>query len=683
MYGIERELLLFKKRYQPLNVTQKFIEEYATLDFADFQIEVVTPPFKNIENVYQDVAIKLNKELFTKNSIWPYSLPPKINFDVSFKGSTNDIDVDYRENLSKKYGNDMLLMSGIHFNYSSDKYFETKEDSDNYYFNLMKKLYVFGPIIMQFFSFTPQSDNEYFKKKLELYNFSNPISIRNSNDIGYINEHLFDINYNNLKSYKASIQKLIPNNITSKGEVYSKVRIKESGNEITHIELRFIDLNPFTYIGTTSTQLRLITDFIIFLDKIELTNFNNKLNLENFNSVATEGGDSSIKLNINGVIDTLHNHTISILNRIDTEVTCKVKEQYIAKKCDIHKLMELKLTTENLYDMSFHNDSFENEIQHGTELSTSILLEYCKKNDIKHSIISKENNLIEITINEKVNRVKQATITNFDTFANVDIMNNKELTKLYLHKHGINSPRGIVISDINEFNYDILKDSDYIIKPLDSNFGLGISKVSHDTPMDDIKSSLEKAFEFSNRIIVEQYIKGNEYRFLVINNEVISIVQRIPANVIGDGTNTISKLIEKKNNDPRRGIKYTKPLEKINVDEFVIEKLKIQNLNLNSVLKINQQIFLRDNSNISTGGDSIEVSEIILSKYKNIAIAAAKVLDVSITGVDMIIEDITLIDGSYSIIEMNFNPAIHMHAFPFNGYGKDCAKEIISLLKKN
>jgi hypothetical protein len=54
--------------------------------------------------------------------------------------------------------------------------------------------------------------------------------------------------------------------------------------------------------------------------------------------------------------------------------------------------------------------------------------------------------------------------------------------------------------------------------------------------------------------------------------------------------------------------------------------------------------------------------------YKDIAEKAAEALQVKITGVDILIEDLN--DGfgeKYSIIEANFNPAMLFHLYPFEG----------------
>ena len=94
------------------------------------------------------------------------------------------------------------------------------------------------------------------------------------------------------------------------------------------------------------------------------------------------------------------------------------------------------------------------------------------------------------------------------------------------------------------------------------------------------------------------------------------------------------------------------------------------------------KLYLRENSNISTGGDSIDFTDDIDPSYKAIAVRAAKAVDARITGVDMMIQDIKEVasDINYSIIEINFNPAIHIHCFPYQGENRRLNFKVLDAL---
>ncbi|NFI57987.1 hypothetical protein FDA48_16820 [Clostridium botulinum] len=78
-------------------------------------------------------------------------------------------------------------------------------------------------------------------------------------------------------------------------------------------------------------------------------------------------------------------------------------------------------------------------------------------------------------------------------------------------------------------------------------------------------------------------------------------------------------------------------------------------------------VYLRENSNISTGGDNIDYTDYIPERFKNIAVESSKAIGANICGIDMIIKDHRDETSDYGIIELNFNPAIHIHSYPYVG----------------
>ncbi len=159
------------------------------------------------------------------------------------------------------------------------------------------------------------------------------------------------------------------------------------------------------------------------------------------------------------------------------------------------------------------------------------------------------------------------------------------------------------------------------------------------------------------------------------------ILHRVPANCVGDGKKNIRELIEIKNQSSLRGKGYKKPLEKIRLDDNARLFLKQRDLDFDYIPKKDEIVYLRENSNISTGGDSIDYTDLIPERFKNIAVLAAKAANARICGVDMMLEDYRNAESPYAIIELNFNPAIHIHSYPYKGKERNIAKEVLKLLE--
>ena len=372
---------------------------------------------------------------------------------------------------------------------------------------------------------------------------------------------------------------------------------------------------------------------------------------------------------INIMIEKVKNHKLTYAYKIEK----KVKEEgYINAHLNIAK--EYK---KSAYDNRFKLEGYEE-----LELSTQILMKEAIKRGIKVEVLDKTENFISLKKNGVVEYVKQATKTSKDNYVTVLIMENKSVTKKVLLDSNIKVPDGIEVNSMDEA-LNVIKDyinMPIVIKPKSTNFGIGISIFKDGANEESIKKAFELAFKHDNTVLIEEFIKGKEYRFLVIDDKVVGILHRVPANVKGDGIKSITELVEIKNQDPLRGYHYVTPLEKINLDENAELFLKQQNKDFNYIPEKDEVVYLRENSNISTGGDSIDYTDDISEKFKTIAVNAAKAVNARICGVDMMLEDYSDENSNYAIIELNFNPAIHIHCYPYKGVERKIGVEVLKVL---
>lgn len=181
-------------------------------------------------------------------------------------------------------------------------------------------------------------------------------------------------------------------------------------------------------------------------------------------------------------------------------------------------------------------------------------------------------------------------------------------------------------------------------------------------------------------VLVEEYIKGEDYRFFVVGDKVVAVLKRIPAHVVGDGVSTIGELIDMHNNNPLVGEKYERPLCKIVVNGEVKRNLKKARLKLTDVLEENREIFLRQNANISTGGIGVDATDEVSDGLKAIAVRSAKAIGLAITGVDIIFDQ-TL--NNPTVLELNDCPGIDIHHYPIVGESRDVAGAIVDHLYMN
>lgn len=319
------------------------------------------------------------------------------------------------------------------------------------------------------------------------------------------------------------------------------------------------------------------------------------------------------------------------------------------------------------------------------ELSTQIIINEALKRDVKVEVLDWDENFIRLKKGDKVEYIKQGTKTTLDNYVVPLIMENKELTKLILKEHDINVPESVTIKCLDKAMeiYSDFENKDIVIKPKSANFGEGVLIVKNLNSKEVYINAIKEAFNYSKHVLIEDYVAGEEYRFLVVTDEVLAVMYRVPANVEGDGIHSILELVNEKNKDPRRGKGYLTPLEKINIGSVENHNLTVQNKDINYVPDVGEVVYLRENSNLSTGGDSIDFTDDIHEEYKNIAIKSAAAVDAKICGVDIIIPDVKAKPdkNNHSIIELNFNPVIYPHNFPYIGQNRHVEKKILDLLK--
>ncbi|WP_432205615.1 bifunctional glutamate--cysteine ligase GshA/glutathione synthetase GshB (plasmid) [Cetobacterium somerae] len=718
---------------------------YITVDFSESQIEMITPIENSVEKAYD--FLRNIHEIVTTNLkneyLWSQSVPPILPDEELIpigKFPENKELEEYRKLLSLKYGRKKQLLSGVHFNFSfdneflielyelSDKKITFKEFKNNIYLKISRNYFKYGWMIIYLLGASPVVHETYLEKCInkmkkfteDTYYFEDLVSFRNGS-CGYRNEKDFFVNYESVDKYVESLENLIEkDSISNAKEYYSPVRLKTKNpkdilkelknNGIEYLEFRSIDLNPFSEIGIEKQDLEFLHLFILFLFLKDDESFDEKdyfTYLKNQEILANKGNSDEFRLicckdkNVSPkefsmvIIDEIEKHlkNIGAFTNKDDKTLQYQKNKILSNT--LYSDLILKEVKQKGF-IKFHMDKskyFLYEMEkipytlkgfEGLELSTQILLKAAIKNGVKFEILDRDENFISLEKNGKIEYVKQATKTSLDSYVTMLIMENKVVTKKVLEKEGIIVPEGKNYFNIDEAKRDYRKyRGGIVIKPKSTNFGLGITIFKDKFSKEDYEKALEIAFKEDNSILIEKFVKGKEYRILIINDEVAGILHRVPANIKGDGIRSIKELVAEKNLDPLRGVGYKTPLEKIKLEDPEKLFLKGQGLTIEDIPKKDNVIYLRENSNISTGGDSLDYTDEILDIYKEIAVKASKAVGAKICGVDMMIEDINNSNPNenYSIIELNFNPAIHIHCYPYKGKNRNIGEKILSALQ--
>ncbi|TGM36712.1 bifunctional glutamate--cysteine ligase GshA/glutathione synthetase GshB [Leptospira biflexa] len=318
------------------------------------------------------------------------------------------------------------------------------------------------------------------------------------------------------------------------------------------------------------------------------------------------------------------------------------------------------------------------------EISTQIIIRDAISRGIEVQVIDRKENFLRLKQGSHTEFVKEASKTRLDSLMTYLVMENKIASKLVLAEDEVRVPIGKHYSRLEDAlnDYTIFQNKKKVVKPVTTNFGIGIGISEPNDSLEKFTYFVKQSFSFSSSIIIEEFIEGPEYRFLVLGDEVVAVCNRVPANVVGDGIKTISELIEEKNRDPRRGEGHITALEKIQMSDVERLVLLDQGYEFLSIPKKGEQVFLRKNSNISTGGDSVDVTDLVHPEFKTIALKAARAAGAVICGIDIISSAITETPNpeTYAILEINFNPVLYIHEFPYSGTPRAVGDTILNLL---
>lgn len=742
----------------PTTLGNKLEHPYITTDFSESQLEMITPVLNStsdalgfLETIHDEVSLQLDNEY-----LWPQSSPPHLpehdedipiaNFgSESRNGQDKEI---YRHQLAKKYGRKKQMFCGVHFNVSLDKkvldhlYQKYKPNyvsnfdgashlsvqtpldhltfREQIYLKTLRNFKRYRWFLIALLGNSPAVHRSYIKCCVEqlpglneeAVHHTHASSMRNG-VCGYRNKEYLQLDYSSVENYQSSLQALIDDQVVdSARENYASIRLKlnETSQQISHLEVRLLDLNPALKAGIDLHHLNIIHLFLIHcLIKEEDTKADDpylRRAFENHERAATTGlnpdtmiitdDDSEIPLQA-----ALENTFAEIESSVAVHLPVSYQRSFenlrrliqqpdsrpaavLRKNIQQHSYIQWTMDKACEYLQQTQTNNFAFHGFEDMELSTQLIMRHAILRGLPFEVMDRSANFLKLQYNDHKEYVRQATRTSLDNYASVLLMENKVMTKKVLSAAGIRVPEGAEYDSPNiaKSDYNLYQDQAIVIKPKSTNFGLGITILKENSSESHFLQAIDMAFQHDESILIESFILGKEYRFFLINHEVVGILQRVPANITGDGKATISELVTRKNKNPLRGKGYRTPLEKIAQGEAETLFLSTQDYNFNTVPADGKVIYLRENSNISTGGDSIDMTDDIPTSYKAIASAAANELDVNITGLDMMIQDTSEEANAtnHAIIEMNFNPAIHIHCFPHRGKNRQLNGHILDAL---
>ena len=725
-FGIERESLRVNRQGKlahtphPSCLGARSFHPYIQTDFCEFQMELITPVAKSTTEARRflgaitDVA---GRSISKDELLWPLSMPPRIKAqEIQVAQLENEFERHYRNYLAEKYGTKLQAISGIHYNMELgedlvEALFKESDQTDMIifknalYLKLAQNYLRYRWVITYLFGAAPVAEQGFFDQEVP-----EPVrSFRNS-DHGYVNKEEIQVSFSSLEDYVSAIENYIEQgDLIAEKEFYSAVRFRGQkvnrsflDKGITYLEFRNFDLNPFERIGIsqdTMDTVHLLLLAFLWLDAPE-----------NVDQALTQGHALNEKIALSHPLEPLPSEaeTQNITTALDQLVqhfglgdyhqglVKQVKDAFADPSQTLAAQLLPHIKDKSLADfaldkaLAYHDYDWTAHYAlkgyEEMELSTQMLLFDAIQKGIHFEILDEQDQFLKLWHKDHVEYVKNGNMTSKDNYVVPLAMANKTVTKKILADAGFPVPAGDEFTSLEQglAYYPLIKDKQIVVKPKSTNFGLGISIFQEPASLDNYQKALEIAFAEDTAVLVEEFIPGTEYRFFILDGRCEAVLLRVAANVVGDGKHTIRELVAQKNANPLRGRDHRSPLEIIDLGDIEQLMLTQQGYTPDDILPEGKKVNLRRNSNISTGGDSIDVTETMDSSYQELAAAMATSMGAWACGVDLIIPDKTQPASKEkphcTCIELNFNPSMYMHTYCAEGPGQALTPKILDKL---
>jgi GNAT-family acetyltransferase (TIGR03103 family) len=231
---------------------------------------------------------------------------------------------------------------------------------------------------------------------------------------------------------------------------------------------------------------------------------------------------------------------------------------------------------------------------------------------------------------------------------------DKATTHRVLRQAGLHVPAQLKVENEQQVLDFLEKHHAVVVKPARGEQGAGISVDISDA--DSLRAAIDEARTVCDVVILEEYVKGDDLRIIVIGNEVVAAAIRQPAQIIGNQKDSVKTLIEKQS---RRRAAATDGESRIPLDQETERCVSQAGYSLDSVLEESKRLVVRKAANLHTGGTIHDVTDRLHPTLRQAAIDAARAIDIPVTGLDFIVPAVD--QPEYAIIEANERPGLANH----------------------
>jgi D-alanine-D-alanine ligase-like ATP-grasp enzyme len=254
-------------------------------------------------------------------------------------------------------------------------------------------------------------------------------------------------------------------------------------------------------------------------------------------------------------------------------------------------------------------------------------------------------------------------------------IDHKPSSKRFLRAQGLPLAEGEVFRDAAHGQaYGLKLGFPLVVKP--ENGSLSAHVTCRIQNADELRQAITIAQDFQPGFIVERWIAGDLHRVSILGQDQVFVCRKIAPNIVGDGTRTIAKLVDQKNQHPYRQTGTQTTLHTIVPTDIMTSYLEKQGYTWDTILTAGLQVFLADKAILLAGCDIIDCTNELHPETRDMLLRAARGIEGQIVGIDYITPDIktSYKEQDTAILELNSRPYLDMHQYPSEGEAQPIAR---------
>ena len=284
----------------------------------------------------------------------------------------------------------------------------------------------------------------------------------------------------------------------------------------------------------------------------------------------------------------------------------------------------------------------------------AIIVDEARRRGIQVEILDAAGGFFRLTYGGRSIRCRES-LSELTSAVAMSICDDKSATRRLVEEAGVAVPAQMVAGDDESTVEAFLAEhGSIVVKPARGEQGRGIA-VGVET-MEHARAAIATAREQCERVLLESCFAGDDLRLVVIDFRVVAAAIRKPPVVTGDGVKTVRALIEALS---RRRSSATGGESRIPMDSETQRAVRLAGHALDDILADGEAVTVRRTANLHTGGTIHDVTGIVHPRLVDAAVAAARAIDIPVTGIDFMVKDPRKPD--YVFIEANERPGLANH----------------------